>query len=308
VLATLAPDFVVFAALHLLAGLGAGAGLSCVHGTIGRSVNPHRLFAIVNVGVCMFGIVFFAATPHLMVTMGVGIVFRILGTLMLCAMLACLFGFPARGADTAGVAHLGGPMACKLSARVLAFAGVAFMTAGQSAMFSFVQQVGMAHGFAAPTIGVLLAVTAVVNLLAPILAGALQNRLPATPVAVGGVVLHGCASLIICNTFGFPLFCIAAGSLVFLTIFSHIFMFGFISRMDRSGRMAALTPSMLMIGTAVGPVLAGTVVHLSGYPALGLMAAVMAWVSAGCYFLTGIGARDFLAVGAPVLPLMEAAE
>jgi MFS family permease len=37
---------VQIAVLHLVAGLGAGVGLSCVHGTIGRSANPHRMFAI----------------------------------------------------------------------------------------------------------------------------------------------------------------------------------------------------------------------------------------------------------------------
>lgn len=310
ILSALAPDFALFAALHLLAGLGAGAGLSCVHGTIGRSGNPHRLFAIVNIGVCVFGIVFFAVTPHLMVTMGVGIVFKILGALMVAASLACLLAFPARGADLAGPRALApmAPVACRLSARILAFAGVAFMTAAQAAMFSFVQQTGMAHGISPETVGKLLAITAVLNLFAPILAGLLQHKLPATPVAATGVFLHGCASLVICNTLGLTPFCLAAGSLVFLTIFSHIFMFGFISRIDRSGRMAALTPAMLMIGTATGPALAGMVVHLAGYPALGFTAAGLAWLSALCYVSAGFGARAFFLPGAAVQPLMEAAE
>jgi predicted MFS family arabinose efflux permease len=287
--------FPPFAALHLLAGLGAGAGLSCVHGTIGRSKNPHRLFAIVNIGVCVFGIIFFATVPHLLETIGVNIVFIILGSLMVAAALACALAFPPVN-EVPKRATYSGPIASKLSARVFAFAGVAFMTAAQSAMFGFVQQVGMAHGFAASTIGLLLAGTAFLNLVAPVLAGILQHKLPPTPVAMTGVFLHGCASLVICDTLGFTPFAIAAGSLVFLTIFSHIFMFGFISRIDRSGRMAALTPSMLMVGTAIGPFLAGTVVGAYGYHALGLTAAALAWISAGCYFATGIGARDFMAL------------
>ena len=35
--------------LHALAGLGVGCALSFTHGSIGRSANPHRLFAVVNV-------------------------------------------------------------------------------------------------------------------------------------------------------------------------------------------------------------------------------------------------------------------
>ena len=36
------------AALHVVAGLAAGAALSVTHGTIARSANPHRLFALAH--------------------------------------------------------------------------------------------------------------------------------------------------------------------------------------------------------------------------------------------------------------------
>ncbi len=292
---THAHGFPIFAALHLIAGLGAGSGLSCVYGTIGRSKNPHRLFAIVNVGVAIFGIVFFATAPHLLAVIGVNVIFVILGSLMAAAAIACALAFPPISADPKR-AIIKGPIASPLIARIFAFSGVAFMTAGQAAMFSFVQQVGLAHGFSAANIGLLLAGSAILNLFAPILAGLLQHKLPATPVAVTGVFLHGVASLVICNMLGFGPYVIAAGSLVFLIIFSHIFMFGFISKMDRSGRMAALTPSMLMVGTAIGPFLAGSVVGAYGYPALGVTAAALAWSSAICYFMAGNKAHDFVAM------------
>ncbi len=302
---THAHGFPAYALLHFTAGIGAGTGLSCVHGTIGRSKNPHRLFAIVNIGVCIFGIVFFAVAPHLLSIMGVSVIFIILGSLMVAATLACALAFPPISAEPKREVY-NGPIASKLSSRVFAFAGVAFMTAGQAAMFSFVQQVGLAHGFTASSIGLLLAGSAVLNLGAPILAGVLQHKLPATPVAVTGLFLHGVASLVICFTLGFGPFVLAAGSLVFLTIFSHIFMFGFISKMDRSGRMAALTPSMLMVGTATGPFLAGTVVGAYGYPALGMTAAALAWTSAACYFMAGNRAQDFVAM--PVAIMGDAGE
>ena len=37
-------------ALHIIAGFAAGTGLSIIQGTIGRSLRPHRLFAIVSTG------------------------------------------------------------------------------------------------------------------------------------------------------------------------------------------------------------------------------------------------------------------
>ena len=49
--------------------------------------------------------------------------------------------------------------------------------------------------------------------------------------------------------------------LVFVTIFGHTFIFGLFAKLDPTGRMNASTPSMLMLGTAIGPALGGTVVQ-----------------------------------------------
>src|SRR5438093_2863477 len=48
-LASTTPNFGTLAALHALSGFAAGAALSVTHGTIARSVNPHRLFAVVGI-------------------------------------------------------------------------------------------------------------------------------------------------------------------------------------------------------------------------------------------------------------------
>jgi MFS family permease len=45
VLVPAAPSWSSLLILHALAGLGTGRGLSMVHGAIGRSANPHQLFA-----------------------------------------------------------------------------------------------------------------------------------------------------------------------------------------------------------------------------------------------------------------------
>jgi MFS family permease len=56
-------DYAIMAALHTLAGLTTGCALTFTHGTIGRSANPHRLFAIVGVALGVFAIAFLGATP-----------------------------------------------------------------------------------------------------------------------------------------------------------------------------------------------------------------------------------------------------
>lgn len=283
--------FVFYILAHLVGGLGAGAALSCVNGTIGHSKNPHRLFAVVNIGVGVFGILFFAIMPKLISVHGVQALFLLLSLVTALSVLAALIGFPSIENNQKRPQPAG--LQLNWSVRLFSFSGVAFMTVAQSMIFSFLQKAGQIHGFSASDIGKILTVSAIINLLAPLGAKMLQYRLPAIAVAVVALLLHGCASLVVCDSGDFVWFAIAGGSLVFLVIFGHIFIFGFMSRIDPSGRLPALTPAMLMTGTAIGPILAGVVVQTSGYTALGLVAACFAWLSALTYALAGLsGVRD----------------
>ena len=58
-------------------------------------------------------------------------------------------------------------------------------------------------------------------------------------------------------------------------IFTHTFAFGWLARLDPSGRLVAATPAMLMTGSAIGPFLGGALVAALGYSALGLAALVL---------------------------------
>ena len=66
-------------------------------------------------------------------------------------------------------------------------------------------------------------------------------------------------------------------------IFTHTFAFGMLARIDRTGRAVAATPAMLMTGAAIGPVLGGTLVKVSGYGSLGIAAVLIAAAAAICF-------------------------
>ncbi|MFB9126083.1 hypothetical protein ACFFYR_24100 [Paraburkholderia dipogonis] len=53
-------------------------------------------------------------------------------------------------------------------------------------------------------------------------------------------------------------------------IFMQIFVFGALSKLDRSGRSLAAFPATIMLGTALGPVIGGTLVKSFGYGALSI--------------------------------------
>ena len=53
--------------------------------------------------------------------------------------------------------------------------------------------------------------------------------------------------------------------------------------MDTSGRTAAATPAMLMIGSALGPIVGGALIEGFSIEALGLMAVVVAALSVASF-------------------------
>ena len=79
--------FGAMAALHVMGGLAIGAVLSVKDGTIARSANPHRLFAICGAALGAFALVFLGAVPPILAKMGGPLLFQILGAIMLVGAL-----------------------------------------------------------------------------------------------------------------------------------------------------------------------------------------------------------------------------
>ncbi len=91
-------DFAAMAVLHAVAGLAAGAALSFTHGTIGRSPNPHRLFAIVGLGLCVSAIFFLGGSQEVIPKTGGTGLFVMFAAVMALATVACghIGRFPVR--------------------------------------------------------------------------------------------------------------------------------------------------------------------------------------------------------------------
>lgn len=265
-------EFTLLAALHAVAGASAGCGLSFTHGTIGRSANPHRLFALAGVAIGVFALVFLAAMPQLVAAAGGPALFVVFGGVMAVAALACALAFPVADAQKAAAAVTG-----RINPAVwFAVLGIAGMALVQAMMFSFVERIGSDRGFGfAAVSGVLIAV-GLCNLAPAPLAALLQNRWSAHKVVLAGPVMQAILALVISQTSTFLPYAVAGALFVPVMVFTHTFAFGLLAALDPSGRAVAATPAMLMIGAAIGPILGGTLVKAAGYGSLGLAAVVVA--------------------------------
>lgn len=281
---------------HALAGVGIGMGLSMTHGAMGRTANPHRMFAIANTLLGVFTVIFWATMPKVVASVGGHAIFLLFATLMLAAALAsaCLYPAIEVQAPRQGVAKRPIPRAAWL-----AIGALVFLTVNNAMITSFIERVGAGHGFGADRIGLALLALGLFNLFPGPLAALLERRVPAVRVGVLVPLAQALIALVIFHTQDYVFYAVAVALCVAPALFGHIFLFGLIARLDPSGRAAASNPAIVMIGSSIGPFLGGTLVQHLGYGAVGAAAVVIAACTALAAWLSARGqGRTLVAEGA----------
>jgi predicted MFS family arabinose efflux permease len=258
-LATFAGDsYPAMLALHAIGGLGAGSALTMVDGTIGRSDNPHRMFAYGGVAVALFGIVVLGGGPVIIARAGgTALWFVFAGVMGLAAVLA-LVAFPKVPAPR----QQAGGSTQRISRQV--WFGI----------------IGIERGYGAGLVAGVLASIGFANLVPSPLAALLEKRLRPERAIVGGVLAHMVLVLLVTQFARLEVYVPLVAILTAPMLFVHTFLFGLMARLDPSGRAVAATPAMLMIGSAVGPALGGTLLVTSGYSGLGIGVAAFGCLAA----------------------------
>jgi MFS family permease len=272
--------FGALALLHLVAGIATGTALSVAHGTIGRSVNPHRLFAMAGTALGIGAVIFYGAVPPAVAAHGGPTLFLVFAGLMGTAALACAAGFPQ--VVTSGRAQATAPLP---RAAWCAILGVGCLALNQALTFSMLDRIGVLRGFGQDKVNGLLVVCGLVNLLPAAIAGLLQKRLNPVRVALVAAPLQAALALVVTLSGDFLPYALAGAAYPAVLIFTHTFLFGLIARLDPSGRALASTPAMMMTGSAIGPALAGSVAMRAGFGGQALLAVVVGAAATLCFAL-----------------------
>ena len=272
-------DYLMMALLHAAGGVSVGWGLSFTHGTMGRTSNPHRMFAMAGLALGIFAVVFLGFTPKLVEAMGGPILFKVFAGLMLFTAVVTALAFPAPPLPTASETASSSSGARIPSAVWGGIIGISLMALIQAMMFSFMERLGTTRGFTTEQVQAVLVAVGFVNLFPPVVATLLQNRLPANRVLIAGPLLQAVLALIITQTSGYVFFFAASSVYVFVMIFTHIFAFGMFAAQDPSGRAVAATPAMIMTGSAIAPILGGVLVQNLGFEWLGYAITLLAIVA-----------------------------
>lgn len=267
--------FPAFAILHLIAGLGTGLAISFVHGTMGRTNNPHRVFAMGSFGLGITAVLFLGIAPPLIAANGPKTLFYVfVGVMGLAAIISTLL-FPnvSRNEDVVAETR-------KFSKAVwFVIFAVMLMAMNNAMILSFAERIGIDSGFAVEKVQMALVFMGFMSIVPSILAAFFQKRLPALKVAIVGTLLHAVLGLIIMGVPGFNAFIIPLVFFPFVMIFAHTFVFGHLAAIEPTGRAVAATPAMIMTGSATAPLLGGILVQSVGYNALGFTALAIGIIS-----------------------------
>ena len=273
-------DYALMAVLHLAGGIGAGCALSMTHGSMGSSANPHRLFAHAGLALGIFSIVTLGVGPKFIAAAGGASMFLAFASISAIAMVVAALAFPSTRAILPEAQGTSAPLSKPVW---FAMVGMGLVSLANTTVFSFVERIGIDRGYGVDAVAAAFVVTGLVNLLPPILAALLQKRVAAQRVVVFGPLVQAALLLALTQVDAYAVYLPAAALMISAVVFIHTFLFGLLARLDPSRRAVAATPAMLMIGSATGPLLGGTLVQLSGYPALGLAGAGVAVCAALCF-------------------------
>jgi predicted MFS family arabinose efflux permease len=276
-------EFTPMLFLHIMIGLAVGTGLSATHGVIGRSANPHKLFAFVGTGLGIFAVTFMSSMAFLLSAIGGGALFYAFAATMALAGITAAFIFPRLEREMPATRRPAEGRMPVPPGVWWVVGGISLMVLTQATMASFFERIGVDHGFG-DTVLMVLAASLPITIFPPVLAGFLQKKWPAQRVACCGPLVQAALAVVIVSSTGIAPYAIAVPLFVSSSIFTHTFSFGWLARLDSSGTVTALTPAMLMAGSAVGPVLGGVLVQQLGYWSLGIACVLISSLSAMCTF------------------------
>jgi predicted MFS family arabinose efflux permease len=250
-----------------VAGIGGGMLFSLGVAIVAAGPDTARNYGWLLVAQQLIAAAFLYAAPLLVIPRwgmsGALISLALLSLLMMSSLIMAPPWLESAGSkQAAGAKETSGQAAITgLVLLVLHFAGL-------SALWAFVERIGVFNQLSASDIGTALSLSMFGGLAGAVLVTQLGDRVGRQlPLWIATVVFVG-----VCMGYAMPLqwptFVLITGLLSFAWNFVLAYQMGIISELDHSGRRAVLIPAAQGLGAVIGPALGGWVLELGGQPVL----------------------------------------
>ena len=259
---TLTTDVSTFVALRFIAGLGAGSLVSLSFAAVGLTKNPDRNFGLLIMWVLTYGAIVLMLMPMAYEAFGFNGVIWFFALFPMTAMPFVKY-LPVSGETDAQVEEDAVNLSPRLKGMAL-FAMLAYFAA-QGVVWAYLFLIGLAGGLGEQAVANGLMISQVAGIAGALLAAVIAHRYGRSlPLTIG--ILGGAFCLwFLVGPFGFLAFAVTVSVYNFLWTLAHPFLLGAMASFDRHGRVVVYAVAMQMVGLAIGPYLAASVISEGVY-------------------------------------------
>jgi MFS family permease len=271
-------DRTAFVALRFIAGAGCGSLISLSFTTVGLTSNPDRNFGYLIMWVLLYGAVVLYLMPSAYAVSGMTGPLLFFAAFPLVA-LPLVSSFPANGDTTAAVEAdaINLPPALKS----LALAAMLAYFVAQGVAWAYLFLIGTAGGLSEQHVATALTLSQVAGVAGALLPAMIGSRFgrwrPLSIGIVGGAV----ALAFLIGDFEYLPFTLWVCVYNFFWNMTHPYLLASMASFDRRGRVVVYAVAMQMLGLAIGPALAASVISPSHYDRVN-------WLAIGFFALSWI--------------------
>lgn len=273
---TLTTDLNTFVALRFIAGLGAGSLVSLSFAIVGLTSNPDRNFGLLIMWVLTYGALVLWAMPTAYAFAGMSGALWFFAIFPLCAV-PCIKHLPKTGESHAQVEEDAVNLTSGMKTLAL-FAMLAYFLA-QGVVWAYLFLIGLSGGLGEQAVANGLTLSQFAGIAGAMLAAIMAHRfgrsLPLTVGILGGAL---CLYFLV-GSFEFLVYATAVCVYNFAWNLTHPFLLGAMASFDRRGRVVVYAVAMQMVGLAIGPGLAASVISEGNYVNVN-------WLGAGLFVVS----------------------
>ncbi len=262
IMSTTTTDFESFRMLRILTGLGAGGIVSLSFAAIGLTDDPDRNFGYLIMWVLIYGAIALLAMPTAYALVGMTGVLWFFAIFAACALPVVRF-LPMSGETRAQVEA----DAINLPQGLKAVALVAMLSyfLAQGVVWAYLFLIGVAAGVTEQNVANGLTISQFLGIAGAFTAAMLGNRIGRSAPLTLGILAGATSLLFIIGEFDFLVYAVAVGVYNYAWNMVHPFLLASMASFDRRGRVVVYAVAMQMIGLAIGPYLAATVISEGVY-------------------------------------------
>jgi MFS family permease len=272
-------DKVIFVLLRFLAGAGAGSLICLSFTTVGLTSNPDRNFGYLIMWVLLYGAVVLYLMPAAYAVSGMTGPLLFFAVFPLTA-LPLVSAFPST-ADTVSTVEADA-VTLPVTLKLLALAAMLAYFVAQGVAWAYLFLIGTAGGLSEQHVATALMLSqfaGVAGALLPAMVGSRFGRWRPLSLGIAGGAL---ALAFLIGHFEYLPFTLWVCAYNFFWNMTHPFLLGSMASFDRRGRVVVYAVAMQMLGLAIGPALAATVISPSHYDRVNWLAIAFFMISWIC--------------------------